>query len=250
MVARPLNEPGLGPARSVAVATDAGLRAFMLGVYNKLALGLALAGAIAWVVGDVPQVGQLMFRTVAGQPTGYTLLGMVVVFAPLVLLMGSGFVMRQPTARGAGLLYWSIVALIGASLGVLFLIYTGGSLAMTFFITAAAFGALSLWGYTTRRNLGRLGTFLLMGLVGLIVASLVNMFVRSSALYFLVDVAGVLIFSGLIAWDTQRLKLTYDQLAADDVSLAVATNYGALSLFINFINLFQFLLMMTGQRRR
>jgi FtsH-binding integral membrane protein len=249
MVSRPLNEPALAPARAAA-ATDAGLRAFMIGIYNKLALGLVLAGAIAWVVGNVPQVGQLMFRSVAGQPVGYTFLGMVVVFAPLVLLMGSSFVMRTPTARGAGLLYWSIVALIGASLGVLFLIYTGGSLATTFFITATAFGALSLWGYTTKRNLGRLGTFLLMGLVGLIVASLVNIFLRSSALYFVVDIAGVLIFSGLIAWDTQRLKLAYDQLAADDVSLAVATNYGALSLFINFINLFPFLLMLTGQRRR
>lgn len=230
--------------------SDAGLRAFMLGVYNRLALGLVLASGLAWVVGNVPQVGQLMFRTVAGQPVGYTLLGMGVVFAPLVLLLGAGFVMRTPTARGTGVLYWSIVALMGASLGVVFLIYTGASLARTFLITAAAFGSLSLWGYTTKRSLSGAGSFLMMSLIGLILASVVNIFLRSSALAFVVDIVGVLIFSGLIAWDTQRLKLSYADLAAKGTPLEVAANYGALSLFINFINLFQFLLLLTGQRQR
>lgn len=250
MAVRPVNEPALQVAAGGLAATDAGLRAFLVGVYNKLALGLVLAGAIAWVVGNVPEVGQLMFRTVGGQVAGYTPLGLGVVFAPLILLIGSGFVMRNPTARGAGLLYWSIVALIGASLGVLFLIYTGGSLGVTFFITAAAFGSLSLWGYATKRNLSGFGSFLMMGLVGLILATVVNMFIRSSALLFVVDIAGVLIFSGLIAYDTQRLKTVYAQMADDQASLAVATNYAALSFFINFVNLFQFLLMLTGERRR
>lgn len=249
MAVRPLNEPALR-AVSAAPVTDERLRAFLIGVYNKLGLGLGLAGAIAWAVGNVPAIGQLMFRTVGGQVAGYTPLGLAVVFAPLILLLGAGFVMRNPTARSAGLLYWSIVALIGASMGVLFLVYTGGSLGVTFLITAAAFGSLSLWGYVTKRNLSGLASFLMMGLVGLIIASVVNMFVRSSALYFVVDIAGVLIFAGLIAYDTQRLKTVYAQLGGDEASLAVATNFAALSFFINFVNLFQFLLMLTGERRR
>lgn len=229
---------------------DSGLRAFMLGVYGKLSLGLMLAGAVAWAVASVPQLSQLMFRTVGGQLTGYTPMGLAVVIAPLALLFISAFAIRQPTARGSGLLYWSVVALIGASLGALFLVYVGGSIAVSFLITAAAFGALSLWGYVTHRNLTGLGSFLVMGVAGLVIAMIVNFFVRSSALYFLVDVAGVLIFAGLIAYDTQRLKRLYQEAAENQASLATATNFGALTLFINFVNLFQFLLSLTGQRRR
>jgi uncharacterized protein len=246
---RQSNETG-GGFTLIEGAADAGLRTFMLGVYTKLALGLGLAGAFAWVVGNVPEVSRVMFNSVAGEVVGYTPIGLVVVFAPLALLVASAFVMRRPSARGSGLLYWSVVTLIGASLGGLFFVYVGGSLATTFLITAAAFGALSLWGYATHRNLTGLGSFLLVGVAGLIIAMLVNLFVRSSALYLAVDVAGVLIFAGLIAYDTQRLKLVYQEAAADQASLATATSYGALTLFINFINLFQFLLSLTGQRRR
>lgn len=231
------------------MSVDAGLRAFMLGVYNKLALGLVVAGALAYVTGNVPAVQQLMFQVTPDGRVGYTLLGMIVAFSPLVLLFGSMFFMKNPTARGVNMLYWAVVASIGAGLGVLFLRYTGGSLATTFFVTAAAFGGLSLVGYTTKKDLSGMGTFLIMGLIGLIIASIVNIFLQSGTFYLIISAIGVLIFSGLIAYDTQRLKMTYYAIGADQNALGVATGFGALSLFINFVNLFQFLLAFMGGNR-
>ncbi|WP_370235421.1 Bax inhibitor-1/YccA family protein, partial [Brevundimonas sp.] len=149
---------------------------------------------------------------------------------------------------GVNLLYWAVVATIGAGMGVLFLIYTGGSIASTFFITAAAFGALSLFGYTTKKDLSGLGTFLIMGVIGLVIAMVVNMFLGNGMLALIISVIGVLIFSALIAYDTQRLKMTYYALGGDQAAMAVATGFGALSLFINFVNLFQFLLALLGGR--
>jgi hypothetical protein len=134
-------------------------------------------------------------------------------------------------------------------LGVVVLVYTGASIASTFLITAAAFGGLSLVGYTTKKDLTGFGTFLIMGVIGLVIASVVNMFLHMAAIAFIVNILGVLIFAGLIAYDTQRLKMTYYQLGGDQAAMSVATNYGALSLYINFINLFQFLLSMLGARR-
>ncbi|HEV7384475.1 MAG TPA: Bax inhibitor-1/YccA family protein [Phenylobacterium sp.] len=244
-----------GFARTVAtdradMSVDAGLRSFMLGVYNKVGLGLVLSAALAFLTGTYAPVRDLMFRvTVDGRLAGFTPLGMVVVFAPLAVLLLSGFAMRNPTAKGAGALYWTIVSLMGASLGVVVLVYTGASIASTFLITAAAFGGLSLVGYTTKKDLTGFGSFLIIGLVGIIIASLVNMFLHMAAIAFVVNVLGVLIFSGLIAYDTQRLKMTYYQLGGESASMAVATNYGALNLYLNFINLFQFLLSLTGSRR-
>ena len=233
------------PAGRADMAVDAGLRAFMLGVYNKVALGLVLSGALAFLTS-----GPLrdLFFTVQNGRVGYTLLGTVVAFAPLVILLGSMFGMRNPSARGAGILYWTIVSLIGASLGVVLLRYTGESVASTFFVTAAAFGALSLFGYTTKKDLTGFGSFLIIGLFGLIIASLVAMFFPNPMLVFAINAVGVLIFAGLIAYDTQRLKMTYYQLGGDQAAMGVATNYGALSLYINFINLFQFLLSFMGNR--
>nr|MEA2798302.1 uncharacterized protein [Phenylobacterium sp.] len=232
------------------MARDAGLRRFMIGVYNKVALGLVLSGAIAYVTSSVPAVRDLLFVVDdAGRLRGMTVLGMIVAFAPLVVLLGAAFAMRQPSVRGSGLLYWSIVSLIGASLGVLVLTYTGQSIATTFFVTAASFGALSLFGYTTKRDLGPIGSFLIVGVFGLIIASIVNIFLRSAAMAFVISAAGVLIFAGLIAYDTQRLKAVYYELGADQAARGVATNFGALTLYINFINLFQFLLHFMGQRR-
>jgi len=153
------------------------------------------------------------------------------------------------TARTSGIYYWTIVALIGASMGVLTLVYTGGSIASTFLITATAFGGLSLFGYTTKKDLTAFGSFLIVGLFGLIIAMVVNMFIQNSMMNFIISVLGVLIFAGLIAFDTQRLKMTYYQLGGDEAAMGVATNYGALSLYINFINLFQFLLQLFGDRR-
>ncbi len=230
------------------MSVDAGLRSFMLGVYNKVALGLVLSAALAFITGAYPPVRDLMFVQTA-RGIGYTGLGTIVAFAPLVLMLISGFAVRNPSPRSSGMLYWGIVSLIGASLGVVVLMYTGASIAQTFLITAASFGALSLVGYTTKKDLTGMGSFMIMGLFGLILASVVNIFLHSPALYFAVNALGVLIFAGLIAYDTQRLKGTYYSLGGDQAAMGVATNYGALSLYINFINLFQFLLRFMGNRR-
>jgi FtsH-binding integral membrane protein len=230
------------------MSVDAGLRSFMLGVYNKMALGLVLSAALAWVTSSYPPVRDLMF-TVANGRVGYSLLGMVVAFAPLVVLLFSGFAIKNQSPRTANITYWAVVSLIGASLGVLALLYTGASIASTFLITATAFGGLSLFGYATKRDLSGFGSFLIMGVIGLVIAGLVNMFLQSSMMQFIISVLGVLIFAGLTAYDTQRLKMTYYQLGGDTSAMGVATSYGALSLYLDFINMFQFLLMLFGNRR-
>ena len=242
-----------GSARSIPgdradMSVDAGLRSFMIGVYNKVALGLVLSAALAFLTGSYPPVRDLMY-TVANGRVGYSLLGMAIAFAPLAVILFSSFVMRNATPRSAGILYWTIVSLMGASMGVLVLRYTGESIATTFLLTATAFGGLSLIGYTTKKDLNGFGSFLIMGLWGIIGASLINMFVQSSAMSLIVNILGVLIFAGLIAYDTQKLKMTYYQLGGNESALGIATNYGALSLYLDFINLFQFLLSLFGTRR-
>jgi hypothetical protein len=244
---------GLARPEAVArpdMAVDAGLRSFMLGVYNKVGLGLVLSAALAYVTGTVPAVQSLLFRTDgAGHPLGYTVLGMVVAFAPLAVLMFQGFARKQ-SPRSAGITYWVIVSLIGASLGMVFMLYSGVGIFQTFLVTAAAFGGLSLIGYTTKRDLTAMGSFLIMGVVGLIIAMLVNMFLHSGPMALIINALGVLIFAGLIAWDTQRLKMMYYQVGGDQTAMSVATNYGALSLYLDFINLFRFLLFFMGGARR
>lgn len=235
------------PAADMSV--DAGLRAFMLGVYNKVALGLVLSGVLAFITSSVPPVRDLLFQvTPDGRLAGFTILGWIVGFAPLVILLFSGFSRREQTPRSASVLYWTIVSLIGASLGTILLRYTGESVASTFFITAAAFGALSLFGYTTKRDLSGIGSFLIIGLIGLIIASIVNIFLMSSMMAFIISAVGVLIFAGLTAYDTQKLKMTYYQLGGNEAALGVATSFGALNLYLDFINLFQFLLHFLGNR--
>jgi uncharacterized protein len=231
------------------MGVDAGLRSFMLGVYNKVGLGLVLSAALAWVSGNYEPVRQLFFATDATGRTGLTVLGMVVAFAPLVVLMAQMF-LRKTSPRAAAITYWAIVSLIGLSFGVLFIVYSGVSIFETFLVTAAAFGGLSLVGYTTKRNLTGMGSFLIMGLWGLIFASLASLFFHSAAMVFAINLIGVLIFAGLIAYDTQRLKLTYHQLGGDQAAMSVATSYGALSLYLDFINLFRFLLYFMGGARR
>lgn len=235
--------------QSADMSVDAGLRSFMLGVYNKLALGLVVAGALAWVTGTVPEVQQYLYTASADGRLVMTPLGMAVQFAPLVLIFGSMFLMKRPSPVGTNLLYWAVVVTMGASLGWIFLLYTGSSVASTFFVTAAAFGGLSLYGYTTKRDLGPIGSFLIMGVIGLVIASIVNMFLGSGTLDLIISALGVLIFSGLIAFDTQRLKMTYYALGGDQAGMSVATSYGALGLFINFVNLFLFLLRFMGGNR-
>jgi uncharacterized protein len=224
------------------MSVDTGLRSFMLGVYNKMGLGLVLSGVLAFATYSVEPIRNMLF-TANG---GYTLAGMALSFAPLAVMLVGMFAMRNPSKTGASLYYWTIVSLIGAGLGVLAIRYTGKSIASTFFITAASFGALSLWGYTTKKDLSGFGTFLIMGLFGLILASVVNIFLQSSAIQFAISAIGVLIFSGLIAFDTQRLKFDYYQMVGNDTALSVATSFGALSLYLDFVNLFQFLLSFLG----
>jgi FtsH-binding integral membrane protein len=237
------------PADRADMSVDAGLRSFMLGVYNKMALGLLLSALLAWLTADFAPVQQLLYVTTPdGRLAGFTGLGTAIRFLPLAVLLGAMF-MRNPSPRASGIVYWGVVASIGAGLGVWLLAYTGSSVALTFLITATAFGALSLVGYTTKKDLTGFGSFLIMGLFGLVIASLVGMFWHPAGFSFIISVLGVLIFAGLIAYDTQRLKMTYYWLGGDTASMAVATNYGALNLYLNFINLFQFLLQFTGNRR-
>ena len=176
-------------------------------------------------------------------------LGRVVMLAPLGLVFFMSFRINSMSVSAAQTTFWIYAALMGLSLSSIFVIYTGQSIVQTFFVTAASFGALSLYGYTTKKDLSGMGSFLIMGLFGLIIASIVNIFLASSALQFAISAIGVLIFSGLIAYDTQRLKMTYYELGGDRASMAVATNFGALSLYINFVNLFQFLLAFMGGNR-
>jgi len=231
-----------GISRPTSVATDmsvdAGLRAFMLGVYNKVGLGLVLSAALAWLTGTYQPVQQLLFTHDELGRTSYTILGIVVAFAPLGILLTQAFA-RRTSPQIAGLVYWSIVACIGASFGLLFIFYSDISI-----------GGLSLVGYTTKRDLSGMGSFLIMGLWGLIFAMLANFLFHSAALYFAINLIGVLIFAGLIAYDTQRLKLIYHQVGGDQAAMSVATSYGALSLYLDFVNLFRFLLYFMGGSRR
>ncbi len=247
---------GYGRAATVTtdMSVDAGLRSFMLGVYNKVALGLLVSAALAWVTGSYAPVRDLMYATAlfpdgVTRLTGFTMLGLIVAFAPLVVLLGSNFVMKRPTAASAAILYWLIVALIGASMGTVVLLYTGASVIQTFLITSAAFGALSLFGYTTKKDLTGIGSFLIMGVIGLIIAMVVNMFLQNTMMQMIISVVGVLLFAGLTAYDTQKLKMTYHTLGGNQSAMGVATSYGALRLYINFINMFQFMLSLFGGRR-
>jgi FtsH-binding integral membrane protein len=238
------------PAGQADMAVDAGLRSFMLGVYNKMALGLLLSAVLAYVAATVPAVAQVVFTS----PMIF-----VVMFGPLAILLISSFAMRNPSPAGANLVYWSVVSLIGISMGALLIVYgqrPGGLLDVTkaFLVTSATFGALSLWGYTTKRDLSGWGTFLMMGLIGIVLASLVNFgfayFTGApiEGLSFAISVIGVLVFAGLTAYDTQRLKYMYYELAGNARAVAVATTYGALHLYLNFINLFQFILRLMSGR--
>ena len=242
-----LSRPGAVARPDMAV--DAGLRGFMLGVYNKVALGLVLSAGLAWVTGNYPPVQQLLFRVDGVGHIGYTILGMVVAFAPLAIILFQGFARRQ-SPQSAAFTYWAVVSLIGASMGMLFAIYATSAIFETLLVTAGAFGGLSLVGYTTKRDLSGMGSFLIMGVWGLILASLASFFFHSPALVFAINLIGVGIFAGLIAWDTQRTKLMYYQLGGDQAAMSVATSYAALNLYLDFVNLFRFLLYFMGGSRR
>ncbi|HUA78464.1 MAG TPA: Bax inhibitor-1/YccA family protein [Acetobacteraceae bacterium] len=240
-----------GSAATQAVV-DAGLRAYMLRVYNWMASGLLLTGIVAYVVVNTSLMG-LFYRQVATpagvaiQPTG---LAVISIFAPLVFVMVLSFGVTKLSRTTAQTLYWLFCAAMGLSLTNIFLIYTADSIVRVFFITAATFGAVSLYGYTTRSDLSRMGSFLFMGLIGIIIAALVNMFMHSTALQFAISVIGVIVFTGLTAYDTQRIKADYIQYAYSygPEQAAKRSVYDALSLYLNFINLFMLLLQLLGNR--
>jgi len=237
---------GTGAATQVQI--DEGLRAHMLRVYNYLATGLAVSGLVAWMLANTA-LGQVFYQyTPTGRFAGFNMLGWVAVFAPLGLILLASFMANRMSAAQTQLFYWAYTALQGVSIGVLMQVYTGESFAKVFFITGAAFAGLSLYGYTTRRNLSGLGSFLLVGLIGIVLLSLVNVFVGSSMLGFVIGIAGILVFAGLIAYDTQRIKEEYSEAAMYGDVGTVHAVWSALGLYINFINLFQFLLQFLGNR--
>lgn len=244
----PLLVPPLAAADAADV--DPGLRAFLLGVLAKLALGLLLAGGVAFIISATPGVRDQLFtlRSEGGRSAiALAWPGALVVVSPLIALLL--FSRGVQTPRRSAVLYWSIAATVGASLSTAVATYTGASLATAFAATAAGFGALSLYGYATKRDLSSMAAFFTTGLVGLIAALILNLMIGSAALTFVINGAGVLLFAGLIAHDMQRLKFIYDRAQENSVDMAVATNTGALSLFLDFVNLFQFLLAGTGERQ-
>jgi FtsH-binding integral membrane protein len=228
---------------------DAGLRAHMIRVYNYMASGLALSGIVAFGLFSSPDIASIFFQVAPGQRVvGLNVLGWVAIFAPLGLLLLTSFRAAQMSVGAVQAVYWAVTGLMGVSLSLVLFQYTGASVARTFFVTAASFGALSLYGYTTKRDLTAMGKFLFMGLIGIMLASVVNIFFRSSGMSFIVSILGVLIFSGLIAYDTQKIKEQYAEAWETGTAEKVAI-FGALSLYLDFVNLFQFLMSFMGQSR-
>jgi FtsH-binding integral membrane protein len=227
---------------------DVGLRAHMVRVYNYMAAGLALSGIVAISLFSSPQLASLFFEVEGGGVIGLNMLGWITIFAPLGLLLLVSFRAAKMGVGAIQAVYWAVTALMGVSLSLLLFRYTGASVARTFFVTAAAFGALSLYGYTTKRDLTAMGKFLFMGVIGLILAGLVNMFWPSGTMSFVISAAGVLIFSGLIAYDTQRIKEQYAEAWGTEAADKVAI-FSALSLYLDFVNLFQFLMHFLGEER-
>ncbi|HMJ43724.1 MAG TPA: Bax inhibitor-1/YccA family protein [Pseudolabrys sp.] len=241
---------GFGAARTAEI--DAGLRAYMIRIYNYMAAGVALTGVTAWLTFNAAVV-----TDASGKITGLTSFGQAIFSGPLTIILFLGtlgivfflsFRINKLQAGTAMMLFMLYAGLLGLMLSSVFLSYTGASITRTFFISAASFGALSLYGYTTQRDLSPIGSFLIMGLFGLILASIVNIFLGSNMLAFAISAIGVLIFAGLTAWDTQKIKEMYD--ANDDGTVSGRKAVmGALTLYLDFINLFLFMLRFLGDRR-
>lgn len=217
---------------------DQGLRAYMLGIYNFMAGGLALTGLVAYA-----GVATGFYASIVGTPIFWLIL-----FAPLAVVLFLGFRIQSMSVATARLSFWLYAALVGLSLSGIFIVYTGESIARVFFISAATFAAMSLYGYTTRTDLSRVGSFLIMGLIGIIIAGLVNLFLASSALQLAISMIGVIIFVGLTAYDTQRIKALYVE-GDDETTAGKKAVLGALALYLDFLNLFLLLLQLLGDRR-
>ncbi len=237
--------------RSVGVGAraqiDEGLRAHMNKVYGLMSVAMVVTAGVAWAVGSSDQLFSILRNPATGQ---MTILGWVAMFLPLGMVFAFGALINRMSAAAAQIFFYAFAAAMGLSLAWIFQVFTGVSIAQTFLITAIAFAGLSLYGYTTKRDLSAMGTFLMMGLIGLIVAMIVNFFLASSALAFAISVIGVLIFAGLTAFDTQNIKNTYlaHAQAMDQEWLGKAAIMGALNLYLDFINLFMFLLQFMGNR--
>lgn len=237
-----MNSPNLGyrigTGAQAGAVYDEGLRKHMLRVYNYMGLGLVVTGLVAFFVASTPA----LYVPIFSSPLKW-----VVMLAPLAFVMLFSFKMQTMSAASAQAMFWAFCAVMGLSLASVFLVFTGTSIARTFFIAATMFGATSLYGYTTRRDLTQFSSFLIMGLIGVVIASLVNLFLGSTALQFAISVIGIAVFVGLTAWDTQTIKEQYAENfdAESQQKLAV---FGAFSLYLNFINIFQLLLNFTGER--
>ena len=231
-----LNAATVGVPRA---ARDAGLRSYMLSVYNYMASGVLLTGIVALLFAQSGMAAQVF--------TGGGILAWVIILAPLGFIMAMSFGLHRMQTSTLQMLFWAFAAVMGLSMSTIFLVYTGVSIAQTFFAVAAAFAGLSLWGYTTKKDLSGWGTFLIMGVVGLFVAMLINLFLQSPAMMMAISAIGVLLFAGLTAYDTQRIKSLYFQVAGSDMMGKVII-MGALSLYLDFVNMFTFLLSFMGNR--
>ncbi len=233
---------GAAPGVDVGIqgaAYDAGLRSYMLSVYNYMASGVLLTGLVAYGFAASGLALQIL--------GGPGILKYVIMFAPLAFVLVMNFGLNKLSTFATQACFWAFAVVMGLSLSSIFLVYTGASIAQTFFATAAAFGGLSLYGYTTKKDLSGFGTFLIMGVVGLLVASVINIFLQSGIMNLVISFVGVLIFAGLTAYDTQRIKSMYQYVAGTDM-VGKTVVMGALSLYLDFINMFQFLLSFLGSR--
>ena len=237
-----VNSASVGVPRA---ARDAGLRSYMLSVYNYMASGVLLTGIVALLFANSSLIN-LVVNPATG---GATPLFWVVVFAPLGLVFWLSMGINRMSASTAQTIFWVYAGLIGVQFSTLFLVYTGVSIAQTFFAVAVSFLGLSLWGYTTKKDLSGMGTFLIMGVVGLFVAMIINIFLRSPAFDLAISAIGVLLFAGLTAYDTQKIKSTYFAVAGHGEAMAKTAVIGALNLYLDFINMFLFLLRFMGDRR-
>ena len=226
---------------------DEGLRAHMNKVYGTMSVGMLVTAGVAWAVGSSPALLAIFRDPVTLSPN---ILGWIAMFAPLIMVFAFGAAINRLSAAGAQLFFYAFSAVMGLSISWIFAAFTGISIAQTFLVTSIAFAGLSLWGYTTKRDISGWGSFLIMGVIGLVVAMLVNLFFQSAAIHFAISALGVLIFAGLTAYDTQRIKTDYIQHAAsmDQEWLGKSAIMGALNLYLNFINLFMFLLQFMGNR--
>ncbi|OLP55190.1 hypothetical protein BJF92_16750 [Rhizobium rhizosphaerae] len=227
-----------GASAQQAAYLDESLRQHMLRVYNYMGLGLVLTGLVAFIVGTTPALYVPIFNTP---------LKWVVMLAPLAFVLFFSFRIQTMSAGTAQAMFWAFCAVMGLSLASVFLVFTGVSIARTFFIAATMFGATSLYGYVTKRDLTNMGGFLMMGLIGVVIASIVNIFLGSSALQFAISVIGIVVFVGLTAYDTQNIKEQFAE-NMDQESQQKLAVFGALSLYLNFVNIFQLLLNFTGER--